>query len=114
MDKIVTRIFYSVPGDNISVEDRVHEFFLPHLQFIEVKMDNTGTPLSWASLLKSCREGHRRSITLRVLVRKSDLSDDLAVQLLQLTDEGVDLQIIDKVTGDLLEDFRNRMHEQVV
>jgi hypothetical protein len=103
MDGILTRIFYSMPGESIP------ESFLPHLRFIECKMDPpcAGAPFSWGFIPKLYRDGHRRSLTLRAFIHKSDITDQTAVQLLQLADEGVDLQIIDKVTGDdFLEIFR--------
>jgi hypothetical protein len=41
--------------------------------------------------------------------------DETALQLLQLVDEGVDLQISDQsIGGDFLENFRNGTHKQGV
>lgn len=106
MDDIFTRIFYSVP------EDRTPTSFLPRLQFIEFKLNNASAPFSWGYIPKFYRDGHRRSLTLRTFVHKSDITDQTAVQLVN---EGVNLQIIDEETGgDFLENFRNRMHEQGV
>jgi len=109
MDDILTRIFYSVP------ECRTPTSFLPHLQVIECKTDNAPAPFSWGNIPKFYREGHRRSLKLRVFTHKSYITDQTAVQLLQLVNEGADLQIIDEATGgDLLENFKNRIHEQSV
>lgn len=102
MDDILIRIFYSNP------EDRTAEPFLSHLQFIECKMASPVPPFSWASIPKFYRDnGHRRSLALRAFAHKSDITDQTAVQLLELADEGVDLQIVDEVRGgDFLENFR--------
>jgi hypothetical protein len=107
LDDILTRIFHSVP------EDRTPGSFLPRLQFIECKMEGFVAPFSWSSIPKLYRHGHRRSLKLKAFVCKSNIPDDTAIQLLQLVDEGVDLQIVDlTMGGDFLENFRNRMHEE--
>ena len=109
MDDILIRIFESVP------EDHTCEPFLPRLQFIECKMADPVAPFSWDYVPMFYRNGYRRSLALRAFARKSHITDEIAAQLLQLADEGVDLQIIDQSKGgDFLENFRNRMHEQNV
>ena len=69
-------------------------------------------PFSWDRIPRLYRQGHRRSLTLKSTAKESQISDETALQLLKLTDEGVDLQILDKTTrmgGDFLENFRKRM-----
>jgi hypothetical protein len=117
MDDILKRIFSSVPGSNVSVdsvEDGTAESFLPHLQFIEGKLDSVGTPFSWSYIPKLYRRGHRRSLMLRGFARKFDMSEKTALQLLHLVDEGVALQVIDLAKpgdSDFLENFRNSKHK---
>jgi hypothetical protein len=108
MDDILTRIFHSVP------EDRTPASFLPRLQFIECKMENhLVAPFSWSSIPKFYRDGHRRALTLRAFAKESDITKETAFQLLELIDEGVDLQIVDlTLGGDFLENFRDWMHEE--
>jgi hypothetical protein len=109
MDDILIRIFDSVP------EDCTSKPFLPHLQFIECKMGNPVPPFSWDYIPIFYRNDHRRSLALRAFADKSHMTEETAAQLLQLVDEGVDLQIIDELKGgNFLENFRNRMHEQEV
>jgi len=46
---------------------------------------------------------------------ESHISDETALQLLKLTDEGVNLQTLDKTTrmgGNFLENFRKRMYRE--
>jgi hypothetical protein len=107
MDDILTRIFHSVP------EDRTAGSFLPRLQFIECKMEDSVSPFSWSSIPKFYRHGHRRSLTLRAFAQDTDISHETAIQLVQLADQGVDLQIVDlTMGGDFLENFRDWMHEE--
>ena len=112
MDDILTRIFYSVPECRAPT-------FLPHLQLIEYQINDgpySGPPpFSWDYIPKFYRDGHRRSLKLRVFTRQLKMTDQTAVQLLQLVNEGVDLQIIDEtIGGDFLENFKNQIHEQGV
>ena len=110
MDDILTRIFYSVPEDHTPGGS-----FLPHLQFIECKTDTFVAPFSWGFIPKFYRHGHRRSLKLKAFARTSDIPDETALQLLQLVDEGVDLQIVDlTMVGDFLENFRKRISAQVI
>jgi hypothetical protein len=58
------------------------------------------------------RQGHWCSLTLKTVAYPSHLSDKTASQLLNLVDEGVDLQILDNTTGaagDFLENFRKKV-----
>jgi len=108
MDDILLRIFDSD-------SDLTPEPFLPHLQFLECKMGDPVPPFSWHYIPMLYRNGLRRSFALKAFASKSHINDETAAQLLQLADEGVDLQIIDQSKGgDFLENFRNRMHEQEV
>jgi hypothetical protein len=52
---------------------------------------------------------YRQSLTLKCAASNSDISDETALRLLQLVDEGFDLQIPEETeVGDFLENFRNR------
>jgi hypothetical protein len=69
-------------------------------------------PFSWDHIPQLYRQGHRRSLTLKSVAYPSHINDDIAHQLLKLTDEGVDLQILDRTTkggGDFLENFRKKV-----
>jgi hypothetical protein len=105
---ILTRIFCSVPGSsNISGETPTSESFLPHLQVIEYSPDESITLFSWDSILELYRRDHQRSLTLKVFAPNADMPDETALQLLQLTEEGADLQIFDLTEGgDFLLNFR--------
>ncbi|KIM39201.1 hypothetical protein M413DRAFT_447164 [Hebeloma cylindrosporum] len=115
MDDLLTQIFYSLPdSDNISGGDRAHdhESFLPHLQLIECRAKNFSAPFSWSYTPELYRDGHRRSLTLKTLARHSDMTDETALELLQLADEGADIQIRDMTMGgDFLENFRMDVKE---
>jgi hypothetical protein len=68
-------------------------------------------PFSWNHIPQLYRQGHRRSLTLKSAAKESHITDETALQLLKLTDEGVDLQIHDRTTnagGDFLHNFRKR------
>jgi hypothetical protein len=107
IDAILTRIFLSVP--TISVENPTSESFLPRLRFIECRTDRFASLVSWGCIPELYRHGHRQSLTLKGFAHKSDITDQTALQLLQLTDEGVDLQIADlTMGGNFLENFKNR------
>jgi hypothetical protein len=72
----------------------------------------TTAPFSWNRIPQLYRQGHRRSLTLKSAAEESHISDEIALQLLKLIDEGVDLQILDETTeggGDFLENFRKRV-----
>jgi hypothetical protein len=70
------------------------------------------TSFSWDRIPQLYLQGYRQSLTLKCAARSSDISDETAHRLLQLVDEGFDLQIPDEIeTGDFLENFRNRMRK---
>jgi hypothetical protein len=110
MDGILARIFCPAPGSSdISVEDSTPQPFLPHLQFMECDTYNEYAPFSWDRIPLLCHQGHRRSLMLKIHVKDVDISDEIALQLLQLADEGLDLQINQNSSGHFLENFRKRM-----
>jgi hypothetical protein len=114
MDDILARIFRSPSGTSaIPPEEPTRELFLPRLQSMECTGMNPKFPLfSWDYIPQHYRQGHRRSLTLKTVAYPSHISDETASQLLNLVDEGVDLQILDKTTdagGDFLENFRKNI-----
>ena len=115
MDNVLAQIFLPAPGSGSTlVEGHTADSFLPRLQFMEC---NTAfsSPFSWDRIPQLYRQGHRRSLVLKTMVKKSDISDETALQFLQLADEGLDLQIFDfSIGGCFLENFRKRMCEQGV
>jgi len=110
MDDILTRIFRSVPRSN---DIWVPDSFLPNLRSMEYRRSWAGAPLSWDRLPELYRQGHRKSLTLKCAASTFDMSNEIALRLLQLVDEGIDLQIPDIYKdGDFLENFRIRMREE--
>jgi hypothetical protein len=111
MDDILTQIFNSPPSDStFPSEEASCPFFLPHLQFMECMTSiKKFAPFSWNHIPQLYRQGHRRSLTLKSAADKTHMTDETALQLLKLTDEGVDLQILDMRGGDFLENFRKRV-----
>ena len=111
MDDILARIFNSPPANSAIPEETFSKTFLPRLQFMEIRTLATA-PFSWNHLPQLYRQGHCRSLTLKSAAKESHISDDTALELLKLTDEGVDLQILDTTTragGDFLENFRKKI-----
>ena len=115
MDDVLARIFHPAPdSSNISVEEPTHQSFLPCLQYIRCKATQLVDPFSWERIPQLYR-GHRRSLVVNTVVKKADISDETAFQLLQLADEGLDLQIFDaSMGGYFLDIFRKRTLEQIV
>ena len=113
MDDILARIFNSPSGNStISLEEASRESFLPRLRVMKCTTSCRRAPFSWNHIPRLYRQGHRRSLTLKSAAEESDISDDTALELLKLTDDGVDLQILDTTTracGDFLENFRKRV-----
>ena len=114
MDDILARIFNSFPyNSTILSEEASRQSFLPRLQLMDCVPSLTILPpFSWNDIPRLYCQGHRRSLALRSAARESHISDDIALQLLKLTDEGVNLQIFDWTTergGDFLENFRKRV-----
>jgi len=109
MDDILTQIFCSTPGrPNISGADKTPESFLPNLQFLECSTSSNDIPFSWNRIPQLYRQGHRRSLVLKSAASKGQITDETALELLQLVDEGVAFQIFDKTNnGDFLENYRN-------
>jgi hypothetical protein len=108
MDDILARIFNSPPNNTtIPSEEASHQSFLPCLQVMEC-MPYVTAPFSWNHIPQLYRQGHRRSLALKSAANKSHISDDTALQLLKLTNEGVDLQISTAGGGNFLENFRKR------
>lgn len=116
MDDILARIFLPVPvSDSNLVEGPTIESFLPCLQFLECNTREQNAPVSWDCIPRLYHQGHRRSLMLKTIVSKSDISDETALQLLQLADEGCDFQIFDaSIGGCFLKNARKRMREQGV
>ena len=112
MDDILAQLFNSPSNGTTSSEEVNRQTFLPRLQFMECITSCTTAPFSWNFIPQLYRQGHRRSLTLKSAAWESQISDETALQLLKLADEGVDLQILDKTTnagGDFLENFRKKV-----
>ena len=113
MDDILARIFNS-PSSNSTIpsEDANHESFLPYLQFIECMTSCGMAPFSWNHIPQLYRQGHRHSLMLVSAAKESHISDETALELLKLTNDGVNLQIVDTTTrarGDFLANFRKKV-----
>lgn len=111
IDDILGRIFRSPPDDIItSPADTNHEIFLPSLQFIEcIAESERSTPIAWDQIPQLYRQGHRRSLTLKSVTNKFQTSDETALELLKLVDEGAKFLISDNFGGgDFLANFRKR------
>jgi len=112
MDDILTRIFCSVPRSSDIRVDAPFDSFLPNLRSMEYYRSWEGPPLSWDRIPELYHQGHRRSLTLKCSAFNRDIRYQTALRLLQLVDEGVDLQIPHATqNGDFLENFRNVMRE---
>ena len=114
MDDILARIFNSTPcNSTIPSEEVSRQSFLPRLQVLECMPSFTMfAAFSWNHIPQLYCQGHRRSLALKSAAEESHISDDTALQLLKLIDEGVNLQILDRTTeagGDFLENFRKRV-----
>jgi hypothetical protein len=94
-----------------SVEGATSGSFLPHLQFVDcVILSDTNSPFNWGLIPKLYYQGNRRSLSLKSRAHESHISDETALQLLQLVEEGVKLQICELwTTRDFLKIFRERM-----
>ena len=105
MDDILLRIFRSPPDESTMPADASGETFLPCLQFMKCK-----TQISWDRVPQLYRQGHRRSLTLKSPTNRSQTSDETAMELLKLVDEGAKFVISDDLEGgDFLTNFRERM-----
>ena len=110
MDEILTHIFHPVAGGSDILVNATREPFLPRLQFIECLTESSAAPFSWDRIPQLYRQGHRWSLALRSAAFPSHITDETALQLLQLVDEGVGLEIHDRQTdGDFLTNVRYRI-----
>jgi len=111
MDEILTHIFDPAAGDSdVLVPDVTREPFLPRLQFLECLTESGVAPFSWDRIPQLYRQGHRWSLALRSAAFPSHITDETALQLLQLVDEGVGLEIHARPKGgDFLTNFRHRI-----
>ena len=76
-------------------------------------MDGRIAPFHWDSISELYRQVHQQSVMLKAFATHADITDETTLQLLQLTDEGLDLQIVDlKMGGDFLQSFRKRRYAQ--
>ncbi|KIM37351.1 hypothetical protein M413DRAFT_277990 [Hebeloma cylindrosporum] len=109
VDHLLTHIFHPAPSNRSDIsfeEGPTPESFLPRLQCLHFSRD----PFPWDRIPQLYRHGHRKSLALKFTTHGSPFTRETALQLLQLTDEGVDLKIVDKTTGvELLENLRKRM-----
>ena len=92
---VFDRIFRSpVDGSIIPLGDTPHETFLPRLQFMEY-----AKPFSWDRVPQLYRQGRRHSLTLKFSTNSTQISDETAMELLKLVDEGAKFQILDTFDG---------------
>ena len=92
---VFDRIFRSpVDGSIIPLGDTPHETFLPRLQFMEY-----AKPFSWDRVPQLYRQGCRHSLTLKFPTNSTQTSDETAMELLKLVDEGAKFQILDTFDG---------------
>lgn len=109
LDDVLTCIFHKMPGNGaVSPEGATPKPFLPHLQVMDCRSYNNqlGSLFSWDRIPQHYRQGHRRSLTLKSTALEGHITDETTLELLQLVDEGVDLQIVDGRGSDFLENFR--------
>jgi hypothetical protein len=116
LDDMFTRMSgTTLDSDVSSVEGAALGSFLPHLRFLECRASPNPTIYSftWDLIPHLYHQGHRWSLTLDFWVHESVISDETALQLLQLVEEGADLRICEVDTKrDLLKKFRKRMREE--
>jgi hypothetical protein len=109
MNAILARIFRPPPYNNsvIPVDTR-YNMLLPRLQFMKCK-----TQFSWDRVPQLYRLGHRHSLTLKSPTNRSETSDETAMELLNLVDEGAKFLIFDKDEGgDFLANLRKRITDR--
>ena len=108
MNDILVRIFRSPLHESAISADASGDTFLPRLQFMECK-----TRFSWDRVPQLYRQGHRHSLTLKYPTNKSQTSDETAMELLKLVDEGAKFLISDNVKGgDFLANLRKRITDR--
>ena len=95
-----------------SVEGTASESFLPHLRFVDCgAINDTISPFTWDIIPQLYYQGNRWSLRPKSRAHESHISDETALQLLQLVEGEVDLQICELGTRrDLLKIFRERMN----
>ena len=115
LDDMLTRMSRPTldSGVSLSVEGAASGTFLPHLRFLDCGASYI-SPFTWDLIPQLYYpEGDRWSLTLKSWAHESHISDETALQLLQLVENGVDLQICDLETrGDFLRKLRKRMNEE--
>jgi hypothetical protein len=105
IDDILLRIFHSPPDKSTIPVDASRETFLPCLQFMECI-----TRFSWDRVPQLYRQGHRHSLTLKSPTNRSQTSDETAMELLKLVNEGAKFVISNDLEGgDFLMNFTKRM-----
>jgi hypothetical protein len=108
MDDILVQIFRSPPDKSAIPVDPNHDTLLPRLRFLECK-----TRFSWDRVPQLYRQGHRHSLTLKSPTNRSQTSDETAMELLKLVDEGAKFVISDSVKGgDFLANLRKRITDR--
>ena len=115
MDDILTRLSHSTTHNDVSsVEGATSEPFSPHLRFLDCGAHSAAiSPFIWDRIPQLYNQGHRCSLTLKSWAHKSHISDENALELLHLIEEGADLQIYDLETSrDFFTNFRDRMEEE--
>ena len=106
MNDILVRIFRSPPDNSAIPADASRDIFLPRLQFMVC-----GTPFSWDLVPQLYRQGHRHSLTLMSCTNRSETSDETAMELLKLVDEGAKFLISDNINGgDFLANSRKSLN----
>jgi hypothetical protein len=108
IEDILVRIFCWPPGKSTTPADASREMYLPRLQFME--FIPTSMPFPWDQVPQLYRQGHRHSLTLKSSTHRSRISDETAMELLKLVDEGAKFQIRDTFEdGDFLQNFKERL-----
>lgn len=114
MDDILTRMSLTTPDSSaISGEGATSESLLPRLRLLDcgARYENA-YPFTWDRIPPLYYQGQRWSLTLESQAHESHMSEETALQLLQLVEEGADLRISNLATSeDFLENFRDRMNE---
>jgi hypothetical protein len=115
LDDILTRMSCAMLGSGVNpVEGAASGSFLPHLQLMKCgAINETISPFTWDLIPQLYYQGNRWSLTLDSRAHESHISDETALQLLQLVEEGADLQICELTTRrDLLKKFKKRMRKK--
>jgi len=74
-----------------------------------ITLDRGVAPFSWDRIPELYRLGHRCSLTLKSVAITLETSDEIALELLKLVDEGAKFKISDSLEGgDFLDNFKKR------